>query len=123
MITFLIIIFVLFGGFALLRNIFSFILTVAFVLIIVMYVKCSDRNFSEDSYSMQESVTYMYVTANSLNIRSSPSAIDNSNIIGSLQKNSRVEVIMYNSNDWIKIKYGNTKGWVSLKYLAEKHRR
>lgn len=56
------------------------------------------------------------VTASSLNFRKSPTTKE-ANIITSIPKNSKVEVIS-TSNGWAKIKYNNKIGYVSCDYIV-----
>lgn len=56
------------------------------------------------------------VTASSLNFRKSPTTKE-SNIITSIPRNSKVEVIS-TSNGWAKIRYNNKVGYVSSDYIV-----
>jgi len=63
-----------------------------------------------------QSVQYMVVNTDTLNVRSGPSA-DNS-IVGTLKRNDRVE-ILDKPGTWYKIKSGNIEGYVNSTLLKE----
>ena len=67
------------------------------------------------SYVSKASSTTKYVTASSLNVRSSAST--SGSILGSLSKGTAVKVIS-ESNGWSKIEYNGGVGYVSSKYLS-----
>ena len=69
------------------------------------------------SSSSSSSGRYMYVNADSLNVRSGPSA-DNA-LVGTLVRGASVEVLD-KSGTWWKIKSGNIQGYVNSSYLKEK---
>ncbi len=67
---------------------------------------------------MPNNVEKYRVTANSLNVRNTPSMSDDNNIIGHLEINSTVELIEKSPNlYWFKIKKGNLVGWASHRFL------
>jgi len=59
---------------------------------------------------------YMLVNADTLNVRSGPSA--DTSLVGTLQRNARVEVLD-KSGTWWKIKSGSIEGYVNSSYLKE----
>jgi len=65
--------------------------------------------------SSSSSGRYMYVNADSLNVRSGPSA-DNA-LVGSLPRGTRVEVLN-RSGTWWEIRSGNIRGYVNSSYLS-----
>ena len=63
----------------------------------------------------------MYVRTNNgknLLVRSSMSAVDDSNVIGSLSYGQRV-IIYGQTNGWAVLDYGNTAGYVMYRYLSK----
>ena len=59
------------------------------------------------------------INAEWLNVRSSPSSINNSNIVTQLRRGARVEVIERRSNSWVRIRYNNGRiGYVHGRYLT-----
>jgi len=61
---------------------------------------------------------YRYCTASALNVRTSPSSVTSDNIIGTLYKGDKVEIIEDVSSSWTKIKYNNSEAYVSSSYLS-----
>jgi len=56
---------------------------------------------------------------NWLNVRSSPSSVNNNNIIEEIRQNTRVEIIERTGNGWVRIRYNNTKtGYVHSDFLS-----
>ena len=64
--------------------------------------------------SAQSSTQYMLVNADSLNVRSGPSA--DFEAVGSVDRNTRVQVLD-SSGQWWKIRYGRLEGYVNSSYL------
>ena len=59
------------------------------------------------------------VNCNKLNVRSTPSSVDNSNILKSISVNTTA-LVMSKSNGWYQLLFGdNTFGWCSGKYIKE----
>jgi len=55
-----------------------------------------------------------------LNVRSSPSSVNNNNIIEAIRVNSRVEIIDKANNGWVRIRYNNGKtGYVHSNFLRQ----
>jgi len=69
---------------------------------------------SSGSSSSSRSGRYMLVNADSLNVRSGPSA--DTALVGSLPRNTRVEVLD-RSGTWWRIRSGNITGYVNSSYL------
>jgi len=67
-------------------------------------------------YLKKQSILYMIVNTDTLNVRSGPSA-DNS-IVGTLPRNARVEVLD-KPGQWYKIRSGNIEGYVNSSLLKE----
>lgn len=63
-----------------------------------------------------EKYTTMLCSANKLNIRKGPSTKEE--IIGSLKKGDKIDVINHTSNNWSKIKFNNSYAYVSTTYLS-----
>ncbi|KAB2338678.1 SH3 domain-containing protein [Cytobacillus depressus] len=57
------------------------------------------------------------ISANSLNVRSSPSL--NSSVIGKLRLGDKVEILSQTS-EWTEISFGGTKAWISSEYIQLK---
>jgi len=58
------------------------------------------------------------VTPDWLNVRSTPSSVNNNNIIEAIRINTRVEIIDRSNNGWVRIRYNNGKtGYVYGHYL------
>ena len=73
-------------------------------------------SFTETDFFM-DGVVYNVSLDNSLNIRKEP--FTNSEIIGYLKNDTRVNVIAVTSNDWYKVDINGTVGYVSKKYIKE----
>jgi hypothetical protein len=73
---------------------------------------------SSASSTRSQSGRYMLVNADTLNVRSGPSA--DTSLVGTLQRNARVEVLD-RSGTWWKIKSGNIEGYVNSSYLKEEN--
>jgi len=55
-----------------------------------------------------------------LNVRSSPSSVNNNNYIEAIRVNTRVEIIEKVNNGWVRIRYNNGKtGYVHGNYLSD----
>jgi hypothetical protein len=66
---------------------------------------------------LRQSGQYMLVNSDTLNVRNGPSA-DNA-IVGTLARNTRVEVIDRSAGTWLKIKSGSIEGYVNSSYLKD----
>lgn len=63
-----------------------------------------------------EKYTTMLCSTDKLNIRKGPSTKEE--IIGSLKKGDKIDVINHTSNNWSKIKFNNSYAYVSTTYLS-----
>ena len=55
-----------------------------------------------------------------LNVRSSPSSVNNSNIVEAISVNTKVEILDHASNGWVQIRYNNDKiGYIHSNYLSQ----
>lgn len=61
--------------------------------------------------------TQYLVSANTLNVRSTPSI--NSSILFTLKLNQKVTILKIIDKDWVKISYNNKEGYVYKQYLSE----
>jgi uncharacterized protein YgiM (DUF1202 family) len=58
-------------------------------------------------------------TSSALNVRRTPSAVNNTNVIEAIQINTTVEVLERRSDGWVRIRYANGKtGYVDGRYLS-----
>ncbi|BDZ41674.1 hypothetical protein GCM10025865_09730 [Paraoerskovia sediminicola] len=71
------------------------------------------RDYVSPTYT---SLGTRYVTASSLNLRSSAST--SGSILTAIPKGKAVSLIGTSSNGWVRVKYGSTVGYVSTKYLT-----
>lgn len=78
--------------------------------------KLHDRLYVPPAQPVQPSGTYMIVTADVLNVRSSRSTASPANIIGKLTYGTRVRVDQ-KMGDWYSIYYGEHGGFVSAQFL------
>ena len=88
---------------------------IGLILAMVMLVLSVSAAMSES----QGNVMYVYTkNGKGLNVRSSMSAADDSNIIGSLKYGTKV--IIYGVRDgWAMIDYANTTGYIMYRYLVK----
>lgn len=61
----------------------------------------------------------MYITASSLNIRTSSDTSTNDNIIGTYSKGDLVEVFEQDSKGWYRVVYNGQDAYISNKYVSE----
>lgn len=71
---------------------------------------------SNKIYGLKNPTIKKTVNTDTLNVRSTPSVKDNSNIVGKLEKNKVVEVYQI-VDGWAKIKFNNKDAYVSNQYL------
>jgi len=75
---------------------------------------------SQASHTKTAQVFANVVYCEWLNVRSSPSSINDRNIIEAIRNNTRVEITEYANNGWVRIKYGNNKtGYVYSNHLSK----
>ncbi|MCL2208967.1 MAG: DnaJ domain-containing protein [Treponema sp.] len=75
-------------------------------------------NQSEINYSRTTQIFATVTSCDWLNVRNSPSSANNNNIIEAISRNSKVEILERNNNNWVKIKYNNGRtGYVYGNYL------
>jgi len=80
----------------------------------------SPRNQSQASHTKTAQVFSNVVSCEWLNVRSSPSSINDRNIIEAIRNNTRVEITDNANDGWVKIRYGNNKtGYVYSNYLSK----
>ena len=78
------------------------------------------RSHSLASYTRTAQVFANIVSCEWLNVRSSPSSVNDRNIIEAIRANTRVEITENANNGWVRIKYGNNKtGYVHSNYLSK----
>lgn len=75
----------------------------------------NNSNNGNNNSSNNTVISTGIVNADALNVRSSGNT--SSNIIGTLYKNSKVEILS-TSNDWHKIKFNNGTGFVSAEFIS-----
>ena len=61
----------------------------------------------------------MYITASSLNVRTSSDTSSGDNIIGTYSKGDLVEVFEQDANGWYRVNYNGQKAYISYKYVSE----
>jgi uncharacterized protein YgiM (DUF1202 family) len=61
----------------------------------------------------------MYITASSLNVRTSSDTSSSANIIGSYSKGDLVEVFEQDQNGWYRVNYNGQTAYISNKYVSE----
>ena len=61
----------------------------------------------------------MYITASSLNVRTSSDTSSSANIIGSYSKGDLVEVFEQDANGWYRVNYNGQTAYISNKYVSE----
>ena len=61
----------------------------------------------------------MYITASSLNVRTSSDTSSSDNIIGTYSKGDLVEVFEQDANGWYRVNYNGQKAYISYKYVSE----
>ena len=88
---------------------------ISLILSVMLFALIASAALSEG----QGTVYYVYTkNGKGLNVRSSMSTADNSNIIGSLAYGTKV--ITYGvRNGWAMIDYGNTTGYIMYRYLVK----
>lgn len=74
------------------------------------YLSSIDLNTSSEKY------TTMLCNTNKLNIRKGPSTKEE--ILGSLKKGDKIDVVSHGSNNWSKIRFNNSYAYVSTNYLS-----
>jgi len=101
----------------------SFIkVVVAIIVIGFFYQQCSsmrlaNNNFQTASLRPLQTNTNV-VSADWLNVRRTPSSVNNNNIIEEIRFNTRVEIIERANNGWVRIRYNNGKtGYVHGNFL------
>jgi len=99
------------------------LISIAIIAFIFIYnysnnaLTAGNRPFSLANKSTQ--VYAVVVSCDWLNVRSSPSSVNSSNIIGAVQVNTRVEILENTNNGWARIKYSLDKtGYVHGNYLS-----
>ena len=61
----------------------------------------------------------MYITASSLNVRTSSDTSSSDNIIGTYSKGDLVEVFEQDANGWYRVNYNGQTAYISNKYVSE----
>ena len=61
----------------------------------------------------------MYITASTLNVRTSSDTSSNANIIGTYSKGDLVEVFEQDANGWYRVNYNGQTAYISNKYVSE----
>ena len=61
----------------------------------------------------------MYITASTLNVRTSSDTSSNANIIGTYSKGDLVEVFEQDANGWYRVSYNGQTAYISNKYVSE----
>ena len=62
---------------------------------------------------------FMYITASSLNVRTSSDTSSSDNILGQLSKGDMVEVFEQDEKGWYRIIFNGQKAYISNKYVSE----
>jgi curved DNA-binding protein CbpA len=79
----------------------------------------SSHNQPQKKYTIAAQVFATVTSCDWLNVRSTPSSVNNNNVIEAISKNTRVEILEKNNYGWVKIKYNNGKtGYVYGHYLT-----
>ena len=99
----------------------TFLISAGTVLLFI-FVVSQCNNISQKKFQTQTAkTTTVYATvANTdwVNVRSGPSDNDNQNIITQIKKGTRVEIVEWRSNAWVRVRYNNGKtGYVYGRYL------
>ena len=61
----------------------------------------------------------MYITASSLNVRTSSDTSSSANILGQLSHGDMVEVFEQDEKGWYRIEFNGQKAYISNKYVSE----
>jgi len=76
-------------------------------------------NPSKVNYSKNAQVYGSVASCDWLNVRSSPSSVNDRNIIEAIRADTRVEITERTGNGWVRVRYGNGKsGYVHSNYLS-----
>jgi len=96
---------------------------IAITIFGVLFYQCNNqqpaRSHPQTSTARQAQIFATVVSCDWLNVRRTPSSVNNNNIIEAIRVNTRVEVLERQSNGWVRIRYGNGKiGYVHNNFLT-----
>jgi curved DNA-binding protein CbpA len=107
------------------KNPFSIFIkiVIAVVIFCLIYQRFNGQQSShyqqQASYTKTAQTFVTVISCDRLNVRRTPSSANNSNIIESINVNTKVEILEKSNNGWVKIKYSNGKiGYVYSNYLS-----
>ena len=89
----------------------------------MLFQQCNDLQFSRNQLQTANSKTSQIyanvISCDWLNVRRTPSSINNANVIEAIRVNTRVEILEKSNNGWVMIRYGNGKtGYVHSNFLT-----
>jgi len=100
-------------------------LIMAILAFAIIFHQCNKTQESTRNYSriVNTRTVAVYATVRNcdwLNVRRTPSSVNNSNIIEAIRVNTKVEILERSNNGWVRIKYNNGKtGYVHRNYLLQ----
>ena len=98
-------------------------IVVALVIFSFIFYQCNNHQATriqqQASSSRPAQVFATVVSCDWLNVRITPSSVNDNNIIDAIHVKARVEILEKTNNGWVKIRYGNGRtGYVHNKYLS-----
>jgi len=99
-------------------------IVIAVIIFVVIFQQCNGtstiRNQPQANTTKSATIYATVRNCDWLNVRRTPSSINNNNIIEAIRVNTRVEIISRSNNGWVQIRYGNSKtGYVHTNFLRE----
>jgi len=100
-------------------------LILAILVFSIVFHQCNKTQEStrNNSQIVNTRTAAVYATVRScdwLNVRRTPSSVNNSNIIEAIRVNTKVEILERSNNGWVRIRYNNGKtGYVHRNYLSQ----
>ncbi|MCL2791890.1 MAG: DnaJ domain-containing protein [Spirochaetaceae bacterium] len=98
-------------------------IVIAVAIFGIIFQQCNNQqptgNQSRTTSARTAQMFATVVSCDWLNVRRTPSSVNNNNIIEAIRVNTRVEVLERTNNGWVRIRYGNGKtGYVHSNFLS-----